>query len=182
MLKKLLIGTGILVVLLVAAYFFADNRNRSLSPAGSVSLTNGDLTASMTYSRPSVKDRLIFGTEEEGALLPYGKYWRLGANESTTITVNVPVYFNGKMVPAGTYKVYAIPGPENFEIRLNSEVDTWGYFEPNYVMDLVTTEVPVLANNHVEQFTISMEPWEANGISIIFEWAKTRFEIPVQAQ
>jgi hypothetical protein len=72
MLKKILIGVIILVVILAAAFMYLQYRNRSLSPPGSASLTNNGLTVSVDYSRPSVRDRVIFGTKEEKALASTG--------------------------------------------------------------------------------------------------------------
>lgn len=182
MLKKILIGLGVVVVLLAAAYFYLDYRNYSLSPKGTATLTNGDLQVDVTYCRPSVRERVIFGAEGTEAIQPYGKYWRLGANESTEITFNQDVYFNGKPAVKGTYRMYAIPGAEEFEIRLNTELGQWGAFAPDSTLDVASTFVPVLPNSHVEQFTISMEPWETNGVSVIFEWSNVRFEVPVEIQ
>lgn len=180
MLKKILIGVAILIVLLVAAFAWLNNRNRTLSPPGDAKLTSGDLTISITYSRPSVRNRLIFGTEEQGALQPYGKYWRLGANEATEITFNRDVQFNGQPVKAGTYSMYAVPGPDTFDLALNSETGRWGAMEPDYDQDLVHTNVPVQKTNApVEQYTISLEPID-KGISVIFEWSDTRLVVPVE--
>lgn len=179
MLKKILIGLGILIIMLMAAFLYLNNRNRTLSPPGSAELTNGDLSISISYSRPSVRGRVIFGPETDGALQPYGKYWRLGANESTEITFNKDVNFNGAPVKAGTYRMYAIPGADEFEIALNSELGQWGAFEPDYSLDVLRTKVPVQKTSSlVEQYTISLAPTD-NGIDVIFEWANTRFVVPV---
>jgi hypothetical protein len=181
MLKKILIGAGILIVLLAAAMFYLNHRNRTLSPPGSASLTNGDLTVSISYSRPSVRGRLIFGTKEQGALQPYGAYWRLGANESTEITVNKDARFNGEAVKAGTYRMYAIPQEGSFEIILNSELGKWGAFEPDHSFDLVKTSVPsTKASSNVEQYTISLQS-VAQGIDVVFEWADARWVLPIQS-
>jgi len=180
MLKKILIGLGILILVLGAAFLYLNNRNRTLSPPGSAALTNGDLSVSITYSRPSVRGRVIFGTETEGALQPYGKYWRLGANESTEITFNKDVNFNGTPIKAGTYRIYAVPGAEEFDIALNSELGQWGAFEPDYSKDILHTKVPVQKTSSlVEQYTIGIAPVD-NGIDVIFEWANTRFVVPVR--
>ncbi len=180
MLKKILIGLGILILVLGAAFLYLNNRNRTLSPPGSVALTNGDLSVSITYSRPSVRGRVIFGTETEGALQPYGKYWRLGANESTEITFNKDVNFNGTPVKAGTYRIYAVPGAEEFDIALNSELGKWGAFEPDYAKDVLHTQVPVQKTSSlVEQYTIGIAPVD-NGFDLIFEWANTRFVVQVR--
>lgn len=87
---------------------------------------------------------MIFGEESEEALQPYGKYWRLGANAATEISFNKNVTFGGKAVEAGTYRMYAIPGADTFEITLNSETDVFfGAVEPDYDLDVLTIEAPV---------------------------------------
>jgi hypothetical protein len=180
--KKILISIAVVVLLIAAAMFYLNQRNRTLSPPGSESLTSGGLTVSVTYSRPSVRGRLIFGPEEQKALQPYGKYWRLGANESTEITINRDATFNGTPIKAGTYRMYAIPGPDSFEIALNSELGKWGAFEPDYSKDVMRTKVPTQKTaSPVEQYTISLAP-EGDGINMVFEWSDTRFVIPLKAQ
>lgn len=177
--KKIFIGIGIFAIIVVAAMVYLNNRNRTLSPPGSAALTDGDLTVSITYSRPSVRGRIIFGTKEEGALQPYGAYWRLGANESTEITVNRDISFNGQPIKAGTYRMYAIPGAAEFEIVLNTELGEWGAFEPDHSLDILSTNVPVQKTSApVEQFTISLEQ-AGDGINVICEIAETRFVIPL---
>ena len=180
--KKIIIGVVALVVVIAAFLTYANYRNRSLSPRGNTELTVNGLSVSIPYSRPSIRGRVIFGTEEQEALQPYGKYWRLGANESTEITVNKDFIFNDQPVKAGTYRMYAIPGAETFDIILNTELGKWGAFEPDHSLDLLTTKVQVERNSSsVEQYTISTT--EVNGgINIVFEWSDVRFIVPVKAQ
>lgn len=180
MMKKIFIGLGVLAVILAGAFFYLNNRNRTLSPPGKAELTSGNLSISITYSRPSVRGRLIFGSTEQGALQPYGAYWRLGANESTEITFNRDVQLNGQAVKAGTYRIYAVPGAESFEIILNSELGRWGAFEPDHALDILKTNVPVQkATSSVEQFTTTLVQAES-GIDVVFEWSDTKFVIPVR--
>ncbi len=179
MLKKIVIGVLSFAAIAAIAYFYLMNRNRTMSPPGSTALTNGDLSVSVTYSRPSVRGRLLFGTKEQGALQPYGQYWRLGANEATEITFNKDVNFNGNQVKAGTYWVYAIPQESGFEIILNTELPPWGAFEPDHAYDLLKTNVPLeKAVSPVEQFTISLLPMEG-GVNVLFEWSDLRWSVPV---
>lgn len=180
--RKILIGIVAVIVLLAAAFLYFSNRNRTMSPPGNETLTSGGLTVSVTYSRPSVRGRLIFGSAQQEALQPYGKYWRLGANEATEVTFNRDVLFNGSPVKAGTYRMFAIPGPDAFEIGLNTELDKWGYSEPNYDLDILRTKVPVeKTNSPVEQYTISLAP-RGEGIDMIFEWSDTRFTVPIKTR
>src|SRR6267378_8507625 len=100
---------------------------------------------------------VIFGEEKDKALQPYGKYWRLGANAATEITFSKNVNFAGKPVNAGSYRMYAVPGPSSFQVSLNSELGI--YFairEPNYSLDVLKVDAPVTAApNETEQLTIN---------------------------
>lgn len=181
MMKKILIGVVVLIAVAAAAMVYLNYRNYNLSPRGSASLTNGDLTVSVSYCRPSVRGRVIFGTEEQEALQPYGAYWRLGANESTEITFSKDVTFNGAALKAGSYRVYAVPGATEFEIIANTELGRWGAFEPDHAFDILKTKVPVeRASTPVEQFTISLTPAEG-GVDIHFEWADVKLTVPVRS-
>ncbi|HTE32016.1 MAG TPA: DUF2911 domain-containing protein [Chryseolinea sp.] len=180
--KKIIIGVGALVVLLGIGFAYLNYRNRTLSPSGKTELTANGLTVSISYARPSVRGRLIFGNEDQNALQPYGKYWRLGANESTEITLNKDIEFNGQAVKAGTYRMYAIPGPDSFDIALNSELGKWGAMEPDYGLDVLHTKVQVEhLSTPVEQYTISMVEADG-GINVVFEFSDVKFIVPIKPQ
>jgi hypothetical protein len=92
------------------------------------------------------------------------------------------VLFNGEPVKAGTYRMYAIPGAETFEIGLNTETGKWGYSEPDYASDILRTKVSVEnISTPVEQYTVTLTPADG-GINAIFEWSTTRFIIPIKPQ
>jgi len=178
--KKILIGVGVFILIIIIGMIYLNYRNRNLSPPGIVKFDKNDLTIEIPYSRPSKRGRLIFGTEEEGALLPYGKYWRLGANEATEITLNRDVLFNGELVEAGTYRMYAVPGENEFEVSLNTGLGKWGYSEPDYSLDVLKTKVPVeRSNESVEQFTIRFEE-EQGRVLVVCEWSDVKIKIPVE--
>jgi len=176
--KKVLIGFGVLLVAIGAGIVIY--RATRPSPAGSAALTAGGVTVSVSYSRPSVRGRVIFGTENQQALQPFGKYWRLGANRATEITFSHDVTFNGQAVSAGSYRMYAVPGADSFEIVLNSELGKSGSEAPNASLDVLHTQVPVSQPGEpVEQFTISMTEAQ-QGVDVVFEWSSVRFVIPVR--
>jgi hypothetical protein len=180
--KKLWIGVAILLVLILGFWLYQRERTRALSPRDEEKLTSGGITVSVTYCRPSVRGRLIFGTKEQNALQPYGEYWRLGANESTEITFNRDILFNGSPVKGGSYRMYTIPGASAFEIALNTELGKSGSEEPDQSKDVMRTKIPTeKTNSPVEQFTISLAP-EGEGVNMIFEWSDTRFVVPLKAQ
>lgn len=181
MLKKVLIGVGALALVLVLLLMYMNNRNRTLSPPGFAELHVQDLHIEISYSRPSAKGRLIFGPEAEGALQPFSKYWRLGANESTEITINQDITFNGVALSAGTYRLYAVPGAEAFRIGVNTELGKWGAWEPDYSKDLFVTEVPVARPSApVEQLTTRIEAGMDSDAVLYFEWSEVQLAIPIE--
>jgi len=183
MLKKILIGIGVLVLAFVLYSVYVLFIAAPASPPDVVSYSDKGLEISVEYSRPYKKDRLIFGSEADGALQPYGVYWRLGANAATEITFSKDVLFGGKSVKAGSYRMYAIPGKEAFEIRLNSELDVFfGVVEADPTKDIVSVMSPVAMKGDVtEQFTISFNTGET-GILINFDWDTFTWSVPIVAQ
>jgi hypothetical protein len=180
--KKILIGVGVVVIILIIGFVYLDYRNKTLSPPGESKFVKGDFSIEIPYSRPSKKGRMIFGPEEKGALQPDGVYWRLGANEATEVTINQDVLFNGEKLAAGTYRMYAVPGPDAFEISLNSELGKWGAFEPNYSLDVLKTKVPIeKSKESVEQFTIRFEE-SGPAVLVVCEWSFTKIKIPIELQ
>jgi hypothetical protein len=181
MLKKVSIILLVLILIISALLAYLNYRNRTLSPPAEQRITTeSGLQVRIDYSRPSVRGRLIFGDETAEPLQPYGKYWRLGANEATIIEFSKPVRIGGTAIAAGTYGLYAFPGANYFEIGVNQEWDRWGFSEPDYSKDLVRLKVPTepIARS-VEQLTIRLGETNA-GIQIICEWDTIRFVIPVE--
>lgn len=166
----------IFIIWVVYGLFFAE----PASPPDSVNYTNGGLEISVDYSRPYKKGRLIFGEASEQALQPYGQYWRLGANAASEITFNRDVLFAGKPISAGTYRIYAVPGKDTFEVTLNSELGVFfGISEPDPSLDVLTVEAPVTIQETVtEQFTIFINQ-SGNGARIDFAWDNVMFTVHV---
>lgn len=180
--KKILIGIGIVVIAFVGWSLYGLFLAPPASPKGTAEITSGDLSVNVTYSRPYKKGRLIFGEESAGALQPYGKYWRLGANAATEITFNKDVSFAGESVKAGTYRMYAVPGANEWEVSLNSETGVFfGAAEPNYELDVIKTKVRVQTAPELEQFTISFEP-DSTGVNMNFVWDTSKVTVPITPQ
>lgn len=180
--RKILIVLGVIVVVLVAGYFYLRQRGYSLSPKDEISFVNGNLKVDISYCRPSVRERLIFGPEDKEALQPWGKYWRLGANEATEITFNQDVFLVDQPVKKGSYRMYAIPGENYFEIKLNTEIGEWGYSEPNHELDTASAMAPVVPSEFTEQFTIRMDSLYDSGVRIVFKWDSIQWQVPVVTQ
>jgi hypothetical protein len=178
MLKKILIGFGVLFLAFVAFFGFGILFPASPPTTASFSAQGVDIT--VNYSQPTKKGRVIFGDEASGALQPYGTYWRLGANAATEITFSKDVNFAGQAVEAGTYRMFAVPGATSFEITLNSELGVFlGVQEPDYTKDIVKVNVPVSSNPiEIELFTINFEE-SGSEILMNIAWDTTLVAVPI---
>ena len=177
--KKLVIISGIAILLIGGYITYRVLDSRHLSPKKTITYSNNGLDLKVVYCSPSKRGRLIFGDSSAKALVPYGKFWRLGANEATEITLSKDVSINGKSLKAGSYRVYAVPKELAWEVSFNSELGKWGYNEPDYSKDVLKVEVPVeKALSEMEQFTISFNN-DAAGVNMNFDWDKTHVRVPM---
>ncbi len=180
--KKIFIGLGVVLVALVAFVLYVVLIGSKKSPEKTTTFSEQGLDIKVVYCQPYKKGRLIFGEEKDGALQPYGKYWRLGANAPTMITFSKNINFAGKPVNAGSYRMYAVPGASSFQISLNSEGGVSGAFEPDYSLDVLKVDVPVsTAPTETEQFTINFSS-DSTGVKMDFVWDKTLVSVPIVPQ
>jgi hypothetical protein len=165
--------------------------SRRPSPMGMARITVDDTYIRAVYSRPYKRDRdNIFGTEESGALVPFGKRWRTGANEATEITVTGDVMIGDQKLPEGTYSLFTTPGPDSWKVYFNTELGLsgtgWFYpeeqrfeaaeLEPTDL--LVYTVNPGTLEEEVNQFTIGFEGTEG-GADMCLRWITTEVCVPM---
>ncbi len=133
--------------------------------------------ARVIYSRPQKSGRVVFGN-----LVPYGKVWRVGANEATEIKFYQDVELAGKKIVAGTYSLFAIPGEKQWTIILNKDLDYWGAYSYNEKNDVLRLTAPASAlDKVVENFTIQFEnKGEKQGVMKL-AWDKTVVEVPLKS-
>jgi Protein of unknown function (DUF2911) len=177
--KILRILLVILAVLASAFVFFRFYYTKSFSPSASEKFEKNGLVVTVDYCQPSKKDRLIFGDEKDKALVPYGKWWRTGANEATVIKFSKDVTIAGKPLKAGTYTLFTIPEKDKWTIIINGEVGQWGlsYDEKKNVM---TVPVPSMqADSSAEQFKISFVE-QPDGGDMILNWDTTQVVVPIK--
>lgn len=181
--KKLLIVLGALALIILVVALYGALVVSKRSPIKTETFSGQGLDIKVVYCQPYKKGRLIFGDERDGALQPYGKYWRLGANAATEITFSKDINFAGQPINAGTYRMYAVPGADAFQVALNGELGV--YFairEPNYEMDVLKVSVPASqAASEFEQFTIGFAS-DSTGIKMNMMWDKTVFTVPIAVQ
>jgi hypothetical protein len=146
------------------------------SPACTIKQRVGLTDIEIAYSRPSMKDRVIFGN-----VVPFGTVWRTGANNATKITFSTPVKLNDTEVAAGAYALYTIPGENEWTIILNKGVGKSGtqYDEKEDVVRFKTTPVS-LRDTSIETFTIEFNHLRDESAVINLVWEKTVVPIKVE--
>lgn len=180
--KRIIIWVLIGIFLILGSYvLYSILTTRKHSPFEEVTESVAGLETKVTYCRPFKKGRVIFGTKEESALQPWGQYWRMGANEATQISFSEDVEFGDQEVAAGTYVMYAIPSPNAWTIRLNSELGRWGYYEADHTQDVTEISVPVQSVGNTEQLTITLVP-EDPQTKVMVAWDTYQVAIPVIPQ
>lgn len=144
-----------------------------VSPNASVSQTIGLTDVLVTYGRPAVRDREIFGE-----LVPFGQWWRTGANESTVVVFPEDVRVQGEMVPAGTYSLYTVPGEDEWTVIFNNKL-SWGtqYDEAEDFLRVMATPEE---SHFVEQMMIYFENISAEAGDLVIHWANTKVPVTVE--
>lgn len=141
--------------------------------AQSPRITAESANVKVAYGQPSKKGREIFG-----ALVPYDKVWRTGANEATEITFKKDVTFGGAKVKAGTYSVFTIPGETEWTVILNSELKQWGSYNYDKIKDKDVASVKAKVQKGkdvVEALTISTDDK-----SVTIAWDKVSVSVPLK--
>src|SRR5215212_6143403 len=157
--KRFLPAAAAALVLAFATSASAQVRAPRPSQKASVTQTVGVTDITITYSRPGVKGRTIWGDPPAGAtagtatlddsstrakdapIVPFGHVWRTGANEATTFTVTDDVLVNGQKLAAGTYSLHTIPGKDEWTVIFNSDAGQWGSFSYDEKKDALPVKV-----------------------------------------
>jgi hypothetical protein len=146
------------------------------SPAAKIEQRIGLTDVSIKYSRPSKRDRVVFGD-----LVPFGEVWRTGANENTVITFSDDVVFGKDSLKAGTYALYTKPTKTSWEIIFYTDYSNWGNPEEwnDNKVALRVTAKPATLTKAVETFTISIDDLEkTTGGKLTLTWDKTQVIVP----
>lgn len=149
------------------------------SPFSKVEQTVGLTDVTLEYSRPNMRARTVFGD-----LVPYGRVWRLGANENTKITFSTDVTVGGKDLKAGTYALFAIPNENSWDIVFYSSAQNWGApqeLDESKIVAKVAAETYKLPMN-IETFTMNFDDLSSTGATLGIMWANVyagvKFEVP----
>lgn len=173
--KKLIIAVFIASVCLSAD---AQLKTPAPSPAQTVKQEFGLSTVELSYSRPAVKGRKIFGD-----LVPYDAVWRTGANSATTLTFGDDVTIGGTKVPAGKYGLLTIPGKKSWTIIISKQTDVTSPAAYKQDMDLVRLTANVAkVKSAVESFTIDFANITPTSCDLQISWDKSQVKVPITTE
>jgi hypothetical protein len=171
------------------------------SQKASVMQTIGVTDVTITYSRPGVKGRTIWGdplpeqasTKGEATLddqnvrpkgapiVPWGHAWRTGANEATQFVVTDDVLINGQKLPAGSYSLHTIPTKNEWTIIFNSVANQWGSFNYDSAKDTLRVKVkPEWVGENKEWLEFWIDPINDNSAQVNIRWEKVRVPFTVE--
>ena len=144
-----------------------------ISPRGAEEIAVGNGTMRVEYGRPFAKKRKVFG-----GLVPWGKVWRTGANAATTLRLDVDVTLGTAALAKGTYSLYTLPGPKEWQLIVNRQTGQWGTeYDPR--KDLARIPMKVLSlHDPLEAMTISFLPEDAFRGTLRISWEKKALVVP----
>ncbi len=150
----------------------------SASPPATLKQRVGLTDVEISYSRPSVKGRKIFGE-----LLPYGEIWRTGANQATKITFSTPVKLNGTALDAGTYELFSIPSADEWTVIIHKPMSQWGAYAYDPKNDVTRLKVkPVNLPSPIETLTFQIGELRDESATIYFAWERTRVPLKLEVE
>lgn len=198
---------------LLLLVFFAAQFASAQSPPGvrtprpsqkaSVMQTIGVTDVTITYSRPGVKGRKIWGDPlpsqasvkgestlddqnvrpKDAPIVPWGHAWRTGANEATQFVVSDDVLINGQKLPAGSYSLHTIPTKDEFTIIFNSVANQWGSFSYDAAKDTLRVKVkPEWVKENKEWLEFWIDPINENSAQVNIRWEKVRVPFTVEVK
>ena len=169
-------GAALVVVIILVIFIREEGAKKS--PKETQTYNDADLKIEVVYSRPAKRGREIFG-----ALVPYDKIWRTGANEATEFHTNKALNFNGQTLPAGNYSVWTQPGPHTWKVFINSSIPEWGIddngiADRNPDTDVINVDVASeLVPETAELFTLKVEKMDSV-YHLILSWDNTKVSVP----
>jgi hypothetical protein len=199
--RKFLPAAAAALLALSAVAARAQLRTPRPSQKASVTQTVGVTDITITYSRPGVKGRTIWGDPPAGAasgaatlddartraasavIVPYGHVWRAGANEATQFAVTDDVLINGQPLKAGTYSLHTIPGKDEWTIIFNSDAGQWGSFSYDEKKDVLRVKAkPQTAADNQEWLLYTFDPVTENSAQVNLRWERLRVPFTVEVK
>lgn len=131
----------------------------------------------VSYSRPMVRGREVWGNPK---MVPYGKVWRAGANEATTISFSTDVFISGKNLKKGQYAFFLLPKENEDWVGIFNKVhDQWGAFTYDQTKDALQVDVQVSEGEFREALEISFPDLTDSSTTMLLEWGSKKVRIPI---
>ncbi|MBP5995322.1 MAG: DUF2911 domain-containing protein [Crocinitomicaceae bacterium] len=169
--KKLILSSFVCISLFTQAQV----QTPKASPVAKIEQRAGLTDITISYSRPAVNGRKIFGE-----LIPFGVRWRLGANENTKITTSDVLIFGSDTLQAGTYALFATPNQDSWAIDFYTETTNWGLPEKWETSKVALTVIAKVKKMPMvtENLSISIDNMEFNSAVLSITWDKTQISLP----
>jgi hypothetical protein len=178
MVKKLFFVLS-LILLLFLSQVDAQPQYPRVSQGASVSQMIGITNVTVTYHRPGVKGRLIWGE-----VVPFGELWRAGANEATTIEFSTDVLIEGTKIPAGKYSFFILlkENSKSAMLILNKNVNLWGTSDYNKEEDILRLEVKPEYLEHEEWLIYTFENIKKDFSALRMHWEDFAVSLPITVE
>lgn len=145
------------------------------SPRAHVSQKIGLTEIEVTYNRPAVNGRKVWG-----GLVPYGQVWRAGANENTVVSFSTPVTVGGITLAAGRYGLHMVPTATEWTVIFSSQSHGWGSYSYTPKEDLVRVKVSPLATEPTERLAFTFDDPTERTVTLSLRWEKLRVPIAME--
>ncbi len=167
---------------LAAALFLGSAQAQTIpfpqpSPAASISQGFATSKIEINYARPSARGRKVFGD-----VVPFGKFWRTGANSATTISFGEDVFINGMEVKAGKYGIVSFPNANEWTVVFTKDLNVTSADAYNEANDAARFNVKTeQLNQLVETFTIELNNMRNDAADLIFKWEQTQVKLSIKS-
>jgi len=171
-------GIGVLAIAATALAGQQDKSQRPSPPTSTECKFADGNGVKIDYSSPRAKGRKIMGE-----LVPYGKVWRMGANEATSMKATAPLKIGALAVPAGSYTLFSVAEPSKWTLIVSKKTGEWGIPYPGETEDLGRAEMQVSPlSAAVENFTIALDSTGPKACILRVEWETTRASVALNEQ
>ena len=145
------------------------------SPRAQVMQKVGLTELSVTYNRPGVNGRQVWGK-----LVPYGQVWRAGANENTVVAFSTPVTVGGTTLPAGRYGLHMLPTATEWTVIFSSQSHAWGSYSYDPKEDVARVQVTPVQGEPVNRLTYTFDDPAEASVTLTLAWEKLRVPIKLE--
>ncbi|MGA7160023.1 MAG: DUF2911 domain-containing protein [Bacteroidota bacterium] len=172
--EKIFASAIVVAIFLTFNVAGAQQKMFQISPAATLSQTVGVTEITVTYHRPGVKGRIIWG-----GLVPYDKVWRAGANEATMVSFSDDVTIAGSQVKAGAYSFFLIPTHGEWTVIFNTQPQ-WGAFRYDSTKDALRFSVKPETAWHEEWLSYGFSDLTASSVKLVLRWEKIAIPVTIE--